>query len=96
MEASAETFRIRTDDVAWQIVEQEIIILDSRSWRYLGVGGSGKALWPEVVGGATEDQLAGSLVETFGIDEGRARADVREFVRMLADFDLLEKEPGGV
>lgn len=81
--------QVRTDDVVWQSIEGEIVILDNRASRYLSLKGSGAVLWPHLVGGASTDDLAGALVETYGIERDRAERDVDAFIASLRERGLL-------
>ena len=66
--------------------------LDLRESRYLAVNETGKALWSSLAEGATHDELADRLVETFGIDRSRAGADVEAFTSELEARGLLVRE----
>jgi hypothetical protein len=86
-----DVIRLRESDVIWRAVEDEVIVLDRRGWSYISINDSGGVLWPRLVQGATIAQLAATLVETFGIEPDRARADADAFVSALAEHDLIER-----
>ena len=83
------TFRLRTDELSWRVIDDEVVILDAHRATYLAVNGVGARLWPALVEGATLDQLAGMLVEAYEIDHARARSDARRFVAALSDQGLI-------
>jgi hypothetical protein len=81
--------RIRPDDVTWRSVGDEVIVLDMRTWEYMGLNGSGATLWPALVEGATPAALGDLLMETYGIDRGTAGRDVEAFLTSLRESQLL-------
>ncbi len=83
------TFRLRTDELSWRQIDDEIVILDSSRANYLAINGTGARLWPALVEGATLDQLAALLVETYEIDGARAKADASRFVATLSEQGLM-------
>jgi hypothetical protein len=81
--------KIRGDDLSWRQIGDEIIVLDLRSNAYLSINRSGTALWAMLVDGSTPTTMAARLESEFGVEGGRARADVEAFVAMLNDRGLL-------
>lgn len=82
--------KLRGEEVVWQSIEGEIVVLDLRASRYLTVNGSGAFLWPKIVEGASRDQLAAALAERYAVSGGRAECDVDSFVGGLDERGLLE------
>jgi hypothetical protein len=85
-----ERIRIRSGALDWRLVEGEVVALDVRASRYLGLNETGTALWPLLIAGTELDDLVAHLRSTFGVDEATARADVAAFVSALRSRDLLE------
>ena len=83
------TFRLRTEELSWRQIDDEIVILDSSRANYLAINGAGARLWPALVQGATLEQLADLLVEAYGLDSARARADAGRFVSSLSEQGLM-------
>lgn len=81
--------RLRDEELVWQEVDGEIVVLDMKSSRYLSVKGSAAVLWRRLVAGASADELAHELVARYGIDETRAAGDVSSFLVMLRERALL-------
>lgn len=71
---------VRPEDLSWRRVDDEVVVLDLRSSRYLSLNGSGALLWEALADGADEDALAAALVAEFGIDRARAEQDTRAFL----------------
>jgi hypothetical protein len=73
----------------WREVDGEIIVLDKRSWTYLGINGSGATLWKEIAQGASSDALVQALRREHGASEQVAARDVEAFISMLQAHGLL-------
>jgi hypothetical protein len=84
--------RLRTQDLVWEEVDSEIIVLDSRSSHYFRVNGSGAVIWKMLETGATREEMISMLVSTYGIEDGRAAEDVDSFVAALRDQDMIDAE----
>jgi hypothetical protein len=82
--------RLRAEGVAWREVDGEVIALGLDSSTYFGTNASGSLLWRRLAEGATRNDLIGSLMEAFDLDEERAIADVDAFVDDLRARGLLE------
>jgi hypothetical protein len=87
--SGAESMRVRADAVTWRFVEDEVVILDRRTWGYLSINDSGAVLWQRLVDGATTPELAAALVEDFDVEEATALSDAEAFVAALRERDLL-------
>lgn len=81
--------RLRTEDLSWRDVDDEIIVLDLQGSEYFAVNGSGAVLWRLLAVGTDEDALRGALVEQFEIDSELARTDVTTFLEELRSLGLV-------
>lgn len=81
--------RLRATDLHWRVVDGEVIAIDLRSGRYLGLNGSGAGLWELIAAGATREELVERLVRDYGIDRARARRDVDALLADLVARTLL-------
>jgi hypothetical protein len=88
---TVETYRLRSEDLTWRALNDEVVILDLRASSYFSVNNTGKLLWELLEVGATEDQLMRSLVDQYGVTEAAARSDVGTFLRLCTDRDLLTR-----
>lgn len=85
-----DDLRLRDDDLSWREIDDEVIAVDVETSTYLGTNKAGTLLWRRLgEGSATKQDLAGLLVETYGIEAARARADVDAFVDDLSARGLL-------
>jgi hypothetical protein len=82
--------RLRTEDLSWREIDDEVIAVDVETSTYLAANKAGTLLWRRLGdGGATRQELAALLVETYGIERERALADVETFLGDLASRGLL-------
>ena len=83
--------QLRQEDLTWQIAGDDVVVLDLEGSVYLKLNGSGRVLWEALAEPRTEAELAAELVSRYGIDEGRAAADVATFVGDLRARRLLDE-----
>jgi hypothetical protein len=81
--------QIKRDEVNWQELDGEVVVLDLANSEYLRLNGSAAQLWRKLVDGADVDDLADLLIELYGIDEATAAADVGAFLGSLEERGLL-------
>ena len=82
--------KVRGENLTWLPVNEEIIVLDLSTSRYLSVNGSGVVLWTALVEGATLPALVDLLIETYAIDRERAEADVSAFLESMEERKFLD------
>jgi hypothetical protein len=80
---------LRTDDLHWREVDDEIVALEGRGSTYLAANSSGGLLWRMLARGATRDELAAALIEAYDIDAAAAVADTDRFVGEVRAAGLL-------
>jgi hypothetical protein len=88
-DAGDAPLRLRTDDLTWREVGDELVVLKLSVGTYLSLNAVGRELWNQLEGGATAAQLAHSLVETYGISADEATEDVASFLENLNRLELL-------
>jgi hypothetical protein len=89
-EDNSVTYRPREADVSWRWLEDEIVVLDKRTWNYLSLNPAAALMWERMVtGAATREALAESLIDAYGIEPVRAATDVEGFLAMLSEHGLL-------
>jgi hypothetical protein len=80
---------LRTDDLHWREVDDEIVALEARGAIYLAANSSGRLLWRLLARGATIADLARALVDAYGIDAATAASDADRFVEQMREAGLL-------
>jgi len=83
--------RLRTEDLSWQEIDGEIVVLDLRASRYFHINGTGAVLWELITEQGTDEELADALTERFGVPLQRAKCDVDAFIRELDDHGLVAR-----
>lgn len=81
--------RIRTENVTWQEIDDELVILDLERSTYLTTNVVGAQLAKYLTEDRSLEDLIALLVTTYGIDTDTARRDSETFVQQLASKDLL-------
>jgi coenzyme PQQ synthesis protein D (PqqD) len=81
--------RLRSDQLYWREVDDEIVALEARGSKYLAANSSGVLLWRRLAQGATRDELVATLVEAHGIEPDVAATDVDQFVGQVRAAGLL-------
>jgi len=81
--------QLRTDDLTWSVVGDDVIALDLKGSVYLQLSGSGRVLWEAIVDGCDEQQLVELLCEQYSVDAERAASDVAAFLSDMRRRDLL-------
>jgi hypothetical protein len=85
-----EELRLRTSELTWRAVDEDIVVLDLRGSTYFSLNSSAAVLWEAIAGGASRAELARCLVDRYGIEAEHAAADVEAFVAELQAKELLE------
>lgn len=78
--------------VAWQIVDDEAVVIDLASGMTIGLNPTAAFLWSHLAG-HSEDELIAALAEEFEIDDATARADVHAFLADMRERKLIEDAP---
>jgi len=77
------------------VAEHYVVIpIGARTVDFTGIitlNNTGAFLWESLSGGITEDELEKKLRAEYGIDADTAKGDIRDFVKVLEDNDLLER-----
>lgn len=82
-------FRV-PDHINHSAVHGEVVILDSKSDRYLGLNASGAVVWGVLANGGSISEAIEAVVESFPVPPEQARADVLALVNDLVANQLLE------
>ncbi len=81
--------QLRSKDLTWHVVGDELVVLDLEGSVYLSINGSGRLLWERLAESSTVDDLIGCLVENFDVDGSTAEQDVASFLADLQSRGLL-------
>jgi len=81
--------RLRANDVTWQEIDGELVILDLARSTYLTTNATGAFLAKRLVEEVSADDLVSALAEEYGITPQEAAEDVEAFVAELRRLELL-------
>lgn len=84
------TLKIRSEDLLWRTVGDEVVAIDLKSSRYLRVNSSGALLWRHLQQHASQAELLDALVDSYGLSREQAAGDLEAFLTMLSQNELLE------
>lgn len=87
--SAGHTFELYPSGVASESFEDEIILINLPRGNYYSLRHSAFALWQELLAGASKQQMADFLVQTFGIATDIATTDVESFTQQLLDEGLV-------
>lgn len=79
------------DDLHWRLVDDEVVILDLRTSRYLSLNRTGAELWMLLVEGSSRTRLVDALSDGHRIDRADAGRDVDRLLGQLAEAGLVEE-----
>ena len=81
--------RVRRDDLVWQQLDDEVVVLNLRTSQYLRINETGVFLWRLLEQGMSLEGLAGALTDEYEIDETTAARDVQSLLETLDEHGLL-------
>jgi hypothetical protein len=81
--------QLRAGNLASRGFNDEMVVLDLRTSRYLSTNPAGTVLWRALERGATRRQLVEALLAEFDVEPERAEADVDAFLQACAKRGLL-------
>lgn len=81
--------RVREGAAVWRRVDDETIILCIDEGVYLRLNPTASELWTLIVAGATADEMATHLVDTFDVDHSTAEHDIAVFIAQCCSRRLL-------
>ena len=73
-------------------LDDEVVLLDTRSGTYFSIDGVGTCIWESLREGATEEQIVHRILREYDVAPDIAQADVAEFLGMLAERGLIREE----
>ncbi len=89
---SQENAVIRNVNIAWQKIEEKVVLVSPKTMRIHIVHGCGGSIWEHLKEAKTEDELAGLICEEYDTTIDKAKDDVGEFLDKLKEEDLILSE----
>ncbi|HFD13685.1 MAG TPA: PqqD family protein [Epsilonproteobacteria bacterium] len=72
-----------------QLVDDEMILLDTESENYFGLDAVGTVMWQQLVENPLLDVLKSYMLEQYEVEEERLEKDIEIFVKTLVDHQLI-------
>lgn len=73
----------RTPHMAWQTIDDELVLLNIDGKELFGVNAVGARIWELVDGRRSVDELVAAVVAEFAVEPAAAHADVRAYLDAL-------------
>ncbi len=89
--ASLDKRVARDERIAWQIIEDEAVLVDREEGEVLRLNPIGAEIWKTIDGKRTLTEIIDHVYQTFEVDRKRAQKDVIRFVKKLLRRELVEE-----
>lgn len=73
-------------------LEDEVVLLDTRTGTYFSVDGVGIHIWELLRKGTTEELIVQRILREYDVEPDVARTDAHAFLGMLAERGLIREE----
>jgi len=83
------TLQLDEGRLTWREVDGEVIVLDRRTWTYLGINPTGTLLWREIAQGTTLPALVDLLCDIYGRSREGASQEAHDFLSALRAHELV-------
>jgi hypothetical protein len=77
------------NDVVWNALDDEIVILNLASGVYFSVGGVGRRFWELIAQGVSADAAIPELIAEFDVDIDRLKTDLDSLIDQLRSEGLV-------
>ncbi len=85
--------RLRTEDLVWQDLDDDLVILDLRASTYLRLNDTAAVLFRELDRTGSTEALVTKLRSEYEVATEDAERDVQSFLSRLSDYDLIADAP---
>ncbi len=72
-----------------QLVDDEMVLLDTESENYFGLDAIGTVMWQQLVENPWLDVLKSYMLEQYEVEEERLEKDIKIFVKRLVEHQLI-------
>jgi hypothetical protein len=86
---SVARYALNQPPVVGEVIDGEVMVINLDTGVYYSVTGAGAAVWPMLVGGATQREISDRVARHYGADAASVERDVDAFVKQLADEAIL-------
>ena len=86
---SSNTILQQNDSLITSEIDDELLILDSKTGEYFKIDPIGLSIWKLLTEPTKVQQLLDKLVEDFEVEEAQCKADTLPFIEMLVEKEYL-------
>ena len=86
---SVARYALNQPPVVGEVIDGEVMVINLDTGVYYSVTGAGAAVWPMLVGGATQREISDRVARHYGADAASVERDVDAFVKQLAEEAIL-------
>ena len=84
---------IRNQKIAWQVVDDKIVLVSPQNHKIHILSGSGSRIWEHLKEMKNEEELVGLICDEFDVSQQKAEEDLDHFLTDLVKEELvLEKD----
>lgn len=77
-------------DVVWTKLGEEVVILNSTTGTYFGLDPVGSRIWCLMAEEKPLDEVVGTVLSEYQVDETQVRSDLGELIDKFAEFSLVK------
>ncbi|MBN1689270.1 MAG: PqqD family protein [Candidatus Omnitrophica bacterium] len=81
----------RNPKIEWQVIEDEVILIDPYESEMIRFNGTGTRIWQELNGRQSVDEIAEKLSVEFGIVLKKIRKDILKHLKQLVRMELIQE-----
>ncbi|MDD5431735.1 MAG: PqqD family protein [Candidatus Omnitrophica bacterium] len=82
-------YKIKTEDVSYKLVENEVIVLNLKTGEYYTLDETGSFVWLLLEQKTSIDEIAGKLSKKYGIDKKVAFSDTKLLLKNFMKENLI-------
>ena len=86
---------MRKKSVVFTELDDQVVMLDTRSGKYLELDSIGSRIWMMLEGEPSMIKLRDALIDEFDVDEETCLSDLAEFVSRLIELELVSVDLDG-
>ena len=90
MTADRSTVPARATNIAWQVIDGELVILRIDADELVGINEVGATVWDLVDGKRSVDGIAGEIAAHYDVDRDTALRDTDTFLHELEDMGAVD------
>ncbi len=79
----------RAEDIPWNVVDDEVVLLNLDSGHYYSLNESGRRIWELLDGENTIPDITSVICEEFNVDQEKAVKDINELIDELLNEKLV-------